>query len=262
MSRWDAHVDLNAPGHQKGVTSEQATRRALGAIHGWDNKKAPKTQRPKLSLKAAVRKTPTKIDKQNYPLSPDMAEAMHLKAPQNIPVALPAGTKLNVWWSGEEEPYECEVKEWRLISDEDGSLPPTYVHRCEYEGGIFEHDLRQIIFEVVPGTMRIEEPKPSTFAALEGFRAPLPRDTLAVSASEGLPPPSSPLKGSVLARGAKAVWEDPALATPARKTSEEHELEQLELLQHSIEKLPNAVTPEATVTAATPESKDHLELIC
>ena len=155
-------------------------------------------------------------------------------------------------------------------------MPPTYIHRCEYEGGIFEHDLRQIIFEVVPGTMRIDESDPSRIrhlAALEGFRAPLsPSDTL--GAAEGLPPPSSPLKGSVLARGAKAVWDDPTLATPARKSSEQLELEQLDLLQNSFELLPvngetplaaDAPTPGApTPGAPTPEEeeKDHLELVC
>ena len=43
--------------------------------------------------------------------------------------ALPAGTKLRVWWAGDEEYHDCTIKDWHVAVREDGEL--FYTHRCE-----------------------------------------------------------------------------------------------------------------------------------
>ena len=61
--------------------------------------------------------------------------------------ALPAGTRLMVWWAGNEEYFECTIKDWHVAVGENGSL--FYTHRCEYESGTFDHDLSKASFEVI-----------------------------------------------------------------------------------------------------------------
>jgi len=210
MSTWTQDINVDAPGHKKGITSEQAMRRALGELHGWDDPNglsARGSKRAGIAKSGATkpRQSPTKIDKHNFPLSPDMVPGSHkMGRTQKIPVALPAGTRLNVWWSGEDEPFECEVIEWRLVSAEDDNAPPSYVHRCQYEGGVISHDLTQIVFEIVPGTMA------SSLLKEQAARNSPPG---MLSPPEDLPAPSSPIKGNVISRGKVAVWEQP-LATP------------------------------------------------
>ena len=220
-----------AIGHRTAISSEHAARKALESMHGWNNnpvssKTKTKTSKPNMNAKSPLRKSPSKIDKDHYPMSPNMPGARKVKRDAPLPIALPAGTRLNVWWAGEDEPFECEVSEWRLISNENADQPPTYLHRCEYEGGAIDHSLDQIVFEVVPGTLHLTAAEEAT--GVDG------RDTL--TPSEDLPPPTSPLKGNVLARGKTAVWQKPEEGTPERKTSEQLEMEQLELLQKSLNK--------------------------
>lgn len=61
--------------------------------------------------------------------------------------ALPAGTKLSVWWAGNSEYYECTILDWHVAIAEDKSL--FYTHRCQYDGGVFDHDLAKCQFEVI-----------------------------------------------------------------------------------------------------------------
>jgi hypothetical protein len=61
--------------------------------------------------------------------------------------ALPAGTKLRVWWEGNQAAFECTIRGWHVAIGENGNL--FYTHRCEYEGGTFDHDLAKVDFEVV-----------------------------------------------------------------------------------------------------------------
>ena len=44
--------------------------------------------------------------------------------------ALPAGTRLAVYWEGNQESYECTIKDWHVAVAPDGRL--FYTHRCEY----------------------------------------------------------------------------------------------------------------------------------
>ena len=191
----DTHV---AAGHKHAPTSEQAARKALSSLHGWDRNAPGPAAKGKIKGKPAstpakkLRKSPTKIDKDHYPLSPAMMGDRKVAACKQMPVALSAGTRLNVWWSGEEEPFECTVAEWRLISAEQSDQAAVYIHRCEYEGGSIDHDLTQIVFEIVPGTLDDAQ-----------------------QVAETLPPPTSPLKANVLSRGHTAVWEAPAAPAKA-----------------------------------------------
>lgn len=52
---------------------------------------------------------------------------------------LPSGARLRVWWEGCEEYYECTLLDWRVSYNDNREL--VYTHRCNYEGGILEHDL-------------------------------------------------------------------------------------------------------------------------
>ena len=61
--------------------------------------------------------------------------------------ALPSGTRLRVLWAGNDEYFECTIKDWHVAVGVDGKL--FYTHRCEYEGGTFDHDLSQQTFEVI-----------------------------------------------------------------------------------------------------------------
>ena len=36
--------------------------------------------------------------------------------------ALPAGTRLSVWWAGNDEYFECTILDWHVVVGEDGSL--------------------------------------------------------------------------------------------------------------------------------------------
>ena len=96
--------------------------------------------------------------------------------------AYPAGTQLKIYWQGCGEAYTCTVSEWRMVrSAANGAL--RCIHRCDYEGGIIEHDLTQEEFEVLT----------------------TPADS---SEQTEAPPPTSPLKG-VFRRGTAAVWDVP-----------------------------------------------------
>lgn len=59
---------------------------------------------------------------------------------------LPAGTALRVWWDGCDEAYHCRILDWRVSLSEERAL--LYTHRCQYEGGVIEHDLSKTEFEV------------------------------------------------------------------------------------------------------------------
>ena len=73
---------------------------------------------------------------------------------------LPRGTQLQVWWSGCSEAYECTVVGGHSAQNLSTGLT-TYLHRCEYEGGTFEHDLSEVAFEPLvverpPSTLKKE----------------------------------------------------------------------------------------------------------
>lgn len=61
--------------------------------------------------------------------------------------ALPAGTQISVWWEGNQESFECTIRDWHVAVGADGKL--FYTHRCEYDGGTFDHDLSKCHFEVL-----------------------------------------------------------------------------------------------------------------
>lgn len=164
-------IPVQASGHNKGISSLEAGRRSLTKMHNFNvNVDSPVNietpHRPSMVKTPLPRKTPAKIDKDFFPLTPAMAPKSHkMGRTQKVPVALPPGTRLNVWWSGEDEPFECEVKEWQLVSagasahrDMSRYTPMVrrnvqrYVHHCQYEGGVISHDLTQIVFEIIPGT--------------------------------------------------------------------------------------------------------------
>ena len=52
-----------------------------------------------------------------------------------------------MWWAGTEEYYDCTIKDWHVAVGEHGQL--FYTHRCEYDGGTFDHDLSKASFEVI-----------------------------------------------------------------------------------------------------------------
>ena len=60
--------------------------------------------------------------------------------------ALPTGTKISVWWEGNQEAFECIIRDWHVAVGPGGKL--FYTHRCEYAGGTFDHDLSKCEFEV------------------------------------------------------------------------------------------------------------------
>ena len=74
--------------------------------------------------------------------------------------ALPSGTRLRVWWEGSCDYFECIILNWRVAIGEDGDL--FYTHRCQYDGGIFDHDLSKASFEVIDvahaWTLGIDDP--------------------------------------------------------------------------------------------------------
>jgi hypothetical protein len=114
---------------------------------------------------------------------------------------LRAGMKLRVWWDGCEEYYDCKVIDWRVSCDEDKNL--QYTHRCQYPGGVIEHDLSVLDFELAEG----EVLEPSSRGADEAASSP---DKTAVSE------PSNVIAG----------FRDPQ--TPRRKWLARQEAEELE----------------------------------
>ena len=92
-SQPDIHV---GPGHKHAPTSEQAARKALGALHGWDRNNASTAGKGKKGkptttpVSKKVRKSPTKIDKDHYPLSPAMMGDRKVASCKPMPVALSA----------------------------------------------------------------------------------------------------------------------------------------------------------------------------
>lgn len=60
---------------------------------------------------------------------------------------LPSGTAIRVWWASAEEYYDAFILEWRIGYDENKQL--SYTHRCQYPGGVIEHDLSKTEFEVI-----------------------------------------------------------------------------------------------------------------
>ena len=61
--------------------------------------------------------------------------------------ALPAGTRLSIWWEGNQEYFDCTISDWHVQVGGDGKL--FYTHRCEYESGTFDHDLSRVSFDVI-----------------------------------------------------------------------------------------------------------------
>jgi hypothetical protein len=60
---------------------------------------------------------------------------------------LEAGTRLHVWWPGEDDPYECTVLECVLSACIDTGAQVHYLHRCQYANGVVEHDLSTLRYE-------------------------------------------------------------------------------------------------------------------
>lgn len=63
--------------------------------------------------------------------------------------ALPTGTRISVWWEGNQEAFECTIRDWHVAVGADGKI--FYTHRCEYDGGTFDHDLSKCHFDVLEG---------------------------------------------------------------------------------------------------------------
>jgi hypothetical protein len=113
--------------------------------------------------------------------------------------ALPAGTRLAVWWAGNEEYFECTIKDWHVNVGPDGAL--FYTHRCEYDYGCFDHDLSR-----------------ATFNVLEVAQAATARTARAVQPPQSLRAVESTLKRSAL-NGATPKRTAPATAhlSPRRR---------------------------------------------
>ena len=100
------------------MASEAAPRRALGQLFGWNGgtkEKAEKKSKAKKLLgtmsgesgfqASTPKRSPMRTPgKQQSPLSPDRVPSGKMNGgAQKVPAALPAGTRINVWWSDEEE---------------------------------------------------------------------------------------------------------------------------------------------------------------
>lgn len=116
--------------------------------------------------------------------------------------ALPPGTRISVWWEGSQEAYECTIRDWHVAVGEGGRL--FYTHRCEYDGGTFDHDLSTCDFEVIEvppdptvviraGEQSIFSPTPSDVAS-QG--APTDRSDLTFDAAEELAAKQAAASGS------------------------------------------------------------------
>ena len=84
--------------------------------------------------------------------------------------ALPAGTRLNVWWEGHAEYFECIIRDWHVAVGEGGRL--FYTHRCEYEYGTYDHDLSTQSFEVLEVAPLGQEAAAGALSAAAGDGAP------------------------------------------------------------------------------------------
>lgn len=62
---------------------------------------------------------------------------------------LPVGTTLEVYWTGSDEYYKCKVIGHRAHPAPDAATPGQFMHRCEYDDGIVEHDLSTTDYEVI-----------------------------------------------------------------------------------------------------------------
>lgn len=105
----------------------------------------------------------TRLDKVDRILAENAAEETLLKTPRYLQddadlnpdivkpcwERLPTGTAIRVWWASAEEYYECTIIDWRIGYDENKNA--VYTHRCQYPGGIMEHDLSKADFDVVEG---------------------------------------------------------------------------------------------------------------
>lgn len=118
---------------------------------GWSREKELEhTRTIARKLKTASPPQPTKsLDLKNVFLGAGLPAA--IKAPKACAApeweALPAGTRLSVWWEGTGESFECTILNWHVAVGADGRL--FYTHRCEYEMGCFDHDLSKASFEVI-----------------------------------------------------------------------------------------------------------------
>ena len=68
---------------------------------------------------------------------------------------LPSGTSIRIYWDSADEYYDCKILDWRVGHKEDGTI--TYTHRCQYSGGVIEHDLSSTEFEVVEADDDLDE---------------------------------------------------------------------------------------------------------
>ena len=77
------------------------------------------------------------------------SEALYDRARCETPKVprLDAGTRLHVWWPGEDDPYECTVLECVLNACIDTGAQVIYLHRCQYANGVVEHDLSTLRYE-------------------------------------------------------------------------------------------------------------------
>ena len=74
--------------------------------------------------------------------------------------------------AGNDEYFECTIKDWHVAVGGDGQL--FYTHRCEYEGGTFDHDLSKATFEVIE-VAQAKTARPTGGMAARGSLRPLRR---------------------------------------------------------------------------------------
>ena len=180
------------------VSSEQAGRRALERIIGPS---ANRANDPEASPNKMKRRPAPNVE-DDYSLSPSPEKAR--------PVAFAAGTRLNVLWA-DGDLHECTIVEWRMHLK---GGTPVYVHQCSYDGGLIEHDLSSMEFQVLRG-----------LASDDALQSPLKRAN------------QSPLKAHVLKRGRHAVHPEQAA------------LEALELTQTNPAPYVDATEPEYVVAS-------------
>lgn len=70
-----------------------------------------------------------------------------------------AGMRLRVWWHALQEYHECVVLDWRVVFEtNDHKKSFGYRHRCQYSGGVVEHNLAETSFELIPSSSVLVAP--------------------------------------------------------------------------------------------------------
>ena len=133
------------PELSEGTAASTPPRMEARARPPLSRMRAPSSATPQQSTRATPGERASSPASKYAVSGRDAAEAAAAAGQQCLPV----GTTLEVYWTGSDEYYKCKVIGHRAHPALDAATPGQFMHRCEYDDGIVEHDLSTTDYEVI-----------------------------------------------------------------------------------------------------------------